>query len=477
MDGAAWRDERAWSLWAFLGMGARAFGASAVVAFAVAAVVFTTQGGGPAVPTPTPTPTPGPGLANLWIDGNGGTCTFHPSTVAYGVADGLGTGDATSCSSTGAAYAAANAASALASTVAIKAGSYGDQDVPGSGRTGGYITFVEDGGDVTFTSAFEMHADKTQWVGMTTSKNISVVPASTGDTSNVASVVFDGWSARGSGTTCTTLCDAAFYFKNVNGLTYKNGDICCGRATASIGTKAIQNEGSSAANVTFDNVTVHDWGRTAGDIHTECALIDGVNGLIIRNSRFWNCPVYDISLARVGGSPDPVNTLFENNIFEQPDDLVLGDRSGFYTMSLGHVTTKFDGLVIRNNSFDAPPQLFGPGDAGTDTPAGAYVTTSFYSNVVQINPGGCSGNGSTAGTPAWDGNVFGTTTCGTNAVSVGPASATSLFANRTGHDFHIGSGSAAIGAGATSNSAATDIGGNPRDGDPDAGAYEFGSGS
>jgi hypothetical protein len=412
--------------------------------------------------TPTPTPTPPPaGSANLWMDTNGGSCSFSSTPVAYN--------DATACGSTSAAYTAANNASpSAAATVAIRAGTYGNQSIPDSSRTGADISFVETNGDVTFGS-LDVNGDKTSWVGMTISQGLETAGGGT----RMKGATFDGVTTRsGAGG------DTAWYIDNAQDLVFKNGEICCGQSTSSVTREAVQTgsgaPGVAVANLTIDHTDIHDWDRDSSTTHSECLFMMSVQTLKITNNHFWNCTVYSISLGRLAGGNnlDPSNTLIANNTFAQSDNLNPGDRSGYNTIVLDHVTTRYAGLTIRNNSMAQPIQV-----ETADVPdATGFDQTVIESNVIH-GLSACAPNGMTA--PTYRNNVLDGANCGSNATMV--ANTNALYVNSASAipDYHLKSGVAAIGAASSvaGQFVPTDIGGRNRDSDPDAGAYEYGSGS
>jgi hypothetical protein len=430
----------------------RAAAVASLVAVAVAIVAFTGDGGTPIV-NRARAPIR---AANLWIDADGGTCTFSPTGAAYD--------DASACSSTAAAYTAADSASGSASTVAIRAGRYGPQTIPDSTRTGGEISFVESNGDVTLAS-LAIYGDKTSWVGETIAEGLTTEGS---QVTRVMGARFDGVSAHGGAGI------AAWWIDNAQDLVFKNGEICCGESTAAANREAIRTGPGDAAhavaNLTIESTDVHDWSRDSSLPHSECALLLSVQKLVIRDSHFWSCPVYSLSLGRLGSDLDPKDTLIENNTFEPSDDRTLGDQAGSSNVVLDHVGVRYDGLVFRNNSFSQGIEI-----NTADVPdATGYDRTSFDGNIL---PGqaSCAPEGMTP--PTYSNNVMTTgATCGATATAV--ASPIDLYAShgKPGTwDFRISSGSAAIGAGSPTRSSASDTAGCRRDSAPDAGAYESGT--
>lgn len=420
--------------------------------------IYVTQVGGGAAPS---------GTANLWVDTNGGTCTFQSTPAAYS--------DAAACATLTAGYAAANTGSSSASTVAVKTGSYSSQSTPNSTRTGGVITFVEDGGDVTLNS-LAANGDKAKFVGFTIANGVDLqgeVSGTMNSTTRIKDITFDGVSAQGANGA------GAVFITNAEDITFENGEICCGSALISDSAEAVRtNFGTSttaSARLTFDNNDIHDWDRDVEGTHSECMLMLSVQTLTITNNRFYRCTVMAISLARLASEPgalDPSNTLIANNTFAPSDLLTPGDEDAFNTMTFDHVGVRYANLAIRNNSI-AQPILFETADVPDST---GFDQTVVESNIIR-NQASC---GLTTVEPTFRGNLMDAGTCGGTDTDVADVRTGWVTAGTGGvWDFHLKSGAAAIGAASSTSGqfTATDIGGRARDGDPDAGAYEFASGS
>lgn len=413
------------------------------------------------------TPAPAPVVANAWVDTTGGTCAFSTTPAEYS--------DAAACSSTSAAYAAANSASSSASTVRVRAGSYGSQSIPDSTRTGGTITFRNDGGDVVFNS-LSVNGDKTAWIGdrpcgawdasstcaITFSNGLNII----GSTTRQKEAAFTDTSAHGADGV------GALYIQNAEDLSFYGGDIGNGQSLNSDTAEGVRTAGgnlsTASARILIDGALIHDWDRETSGTHSECMLMVAVQGLTIRNSKFRNCTVYNISLARIGSDADPKDTLIENNVFGPTDDLTPGDQDGIYSVVLAHCTDEFENLTFRNNTFHQGVQL----DA-TDTDSACFASTRFDSNILH-DQGSCAPGGFTV--PAYTYNVVDSTCQGSNATVV--ADTHDLWTVGSGAssalDARLKSGSPAIGAGSPTNSSATDALGCSRGGDPDAGAFQFG---
>jgi hypothetical protein len=89
--------------------------------------------------------------------------------------------------------------------------------------------------------------------------------------------------------------------------------------------------GTENRNIVIDGVRFHDITRTNSSVHIECLLVGGVDGLVIRNSRFENCDVFDVSIAELNGSPPVQNVLIENNFFDA--------ANGFYSLFFNDEST------------------------------------------------------------------------------------------------------------------------------------------
>lgn len=436
------------------------------------------------------------GTANLFIDSTPGSCTWRATPQAYV--------DGESCADTSTAYTTASTNSPTSgATVGIRSGTYSaTQNIPLSTRTGGDIAFVTVNGPVTFSNSLFVRGDKTSWTSAnglltltgdgglyTIGGSGALTTATLADRMKGATfdgVRMEGWP--GAPTGCTTSCgDRAWYATNAQDITIKNGELCCGKATCGNGSsKAVDTPVNPGSGLTVDNVDfngnyVHDWGRdttvcVSGDpAHTECMFLMAIQGWQIRNNRFANCAVYSISVGRIGANsdPDPNNNTIENNTFEPSDGFTPGDETGFSAIVLDHVSVRYGNLRIRNNSFASKVELHGP---ASDVPTNGYDQTIIESNIIHNQSCGNSGEGGVP--PTFRSNLVDAGACGTGDTSVGSV-LTDWTLTSGAWNFHLKPGAQAIGKASTvaGQFTTTDIGGFPRDGAPDAGAYEFGSGS
>jgi hypothetical protein len=200
-----------------------------------------------------------------------------------------------------------------------------------------------------------------------------------------------------------------------------------------------------ATDILFDNVRIHDFSKHNSGAHIDCIGIDDVDGLVIRNSRLWNCEHFSLIFGLDASSGRAArNVLIENNFLDCC-------YSGYYSIGLGDVEGP---MMIRFNSI-----TLGFGWLG-----GTVNGVTVDSNVIS---GNSSANCSDA---TWRYNVIRSgSACGGGGL-IAPEG----FVNPP-EDLHLVAGAAAINVGNPSAYPATDIDGDPRGGNrPDAGADERG---
>jgi hypothetical protein len=100
--------------------------------------------------------------------------------------------------------------------------------------------------------------------------------------------------------------------------------------------------GTHSTNILVDGVTFHDVNRTDPSIHVECLLVGGGDGITIRNSRFQNCDVFDLSLGEMNGSGPLTNVTIENNFF--------GGANGYFSVQFNTNSSSLTNVLVRNNS-------------------------------------------------------------------------------------------------------------------------------
>jgi hypothetical protein len=143
-------------------------------------------------------------------------------------------------------------------------------------------------------------------------------------------------------------------------------------------------------NLVFDGVWFHDNRRVTG-AHTECLMVVGGDGVVIRNSRFQGCNVFALFVTYWNwiSYPEIKNLTVENNIFLPV--------SGTFAIQFSGWVSKYENLVYRNNTSFQPIQINSPGvnaryTANVGPYAGGCATGVTYSrNVFQDNGGGACG--------------------------------------------------------------------------------------
>jgi hypothetical protein len=111
--------------------------------------------------------------------------------------------------------------------------------------------------------------------------------------------------------------------------------------------KILPNGAVTPTRILIDGVAFHDITQTDGHTHVECLLVTSVEGLIIRNSRFWNCEFQSVLIKHFAprGALPPSNILIENNWFGATT------RSGFYSLAFGAAEGEgFRNVTVRYNS-------------------------------------------------------------------------------------------------------------------------------
>jgi hypothetical protein len=206
-----------------------------------------------------------------------------------------------------------------------------------------------------------------------------------------------------------------------------------------------------ARDVLIDHVAFHDVTRKANpSAHVQCLFVQSVDGLVIRNSTFRHCDVFDVFVNNIGVGPVPKNMLFENNLFDK------ASGGGFYSLFVRNdAGDRIDGLVVRYNSFLQGPHF----------DSGSYAHARVVANVSPFASPQCTKGIEFAH------NVFDEARCG-------PTDRRAQLGFVDPVEFRLGlkKGTAGIDAGDPKDFPRRDIRGRlrPRGKAPDAGAYENG---
>jgi hypothetical protein len=234
-----------------------------------------------------------------------------------------------------------------------------------------------------------------------------------------------------------------FFIRGADHISYIDSEV--GPNTSNDGMNWISaayqtSDGSS--DILFDGVDIHDFKKWNAGAHVDCIGIDDVDGLVIRNSRIWNCEHFSIIFGEdLWSFRASRNVVLENNFFDCC-------YSGYYALGFGDVEGP---MMIRHNSM-----TLGMGWLG-----GSVRSLTIDSNIISNNSSGNCGNAT------WRYNVV----ASGSACAQGINAATGFAAEPS--DLHLRPGSAAIDFGNPNGSLNSDIDGQSRTGNrPDAGADE-----
>ena len=198
---------------------------------------------------------------------------------------------------------------------------------------------------------------------------------------------------------------------------------------------------AAPSNILIDGASFHDFRRSDRSVHTECLQILSGNGIVLRNSRFWNCD----GTGAIGITPASVivGLTIENNFISG------GGDTGF-AVQIGMLQRDF---TFRYNS-STQPVFF-----SDSNPGGPYM---FVGNYMPHSRSLCRA------AATYRNNVLAGGTCGPSDVRVSSL----VFVDAGNHDLHLTRGSPASGRGAVDAAPAADIDGDRRPTRlaPDAGA-------
>lgn len=210
-------------------------------------------------------------------------------------------------------------------------------------------------------------------------------------------------------------------------------------------------------NITFDGVYFHDWTSTNLVLyHMECLQVVGTTNLVIRNSKFHHCDVFDLSFTTYNNAGQVTTPTLENNWFD------TATNGGYFAINFQAMQ---GGLVRFNSSSQAwVMQSSASGGVGTITAPITLTANIVNGGVLDGDVYGCN----PTNYASYNYNVTNGWKCGSTDVN-----APTGFVNEAGFDFHLASGAAAIGLVPLSVPApATDIDGHSR---PDGNANDAGA--
>jgi hypothetical protein len=301
----------------------------------------------------------------------------------------------------------------------------------------------------------EIQADATK----TAAANVTFRPSGTGVVVNGLSVhgshiTFRDFAVEGDWTTFADTTDVTFRNIDVHGAIFTQSSTDISVIGGSVG--GIQDykpligawpPGTTNHNIVIDGVRFHDITRSGPTVHIECLLVGGVDGLVIRNSTFRNCDVFDVSIADLNNSGPVRNVVIENNFF--------GTAAGFYSLFFNDETASLSNVLVRNNS--SPQQMY----FSTGTPV--LDNVRVVANIAPAFPWQCDTR------IAYAYNVFDGAVCSPTDLNAPPG-----FVDAAGGDLHLLPDAAAVDHGDPASYPATDIDGDrrPLGAAPDAGADE-----
>ena len=242
----------------------------------------------------------------------------------------------------------------------------------------------------------------------------------------------------------------AFYIRSASRISLIGGRVggTSHAESATIGSTAGSTQPSRS--IVIDGVEFHDMTRAdAPGGHSECLFVQSVDGLVLRNSRFHGCDVFDVYINNILVGPVSTNLLIENTFFGSTTS------GGFYSLFVrtdpGETRRN---ITIRNNAFQQGLHL----DPGT------YENTLVAANVGALTQLQCTSGISYAY------NVWDAARC-----SATDSRAPSRFRDPSHHDLHVLPGAAAVGHGDPSGHPRFDIDGDsrPRARGSDAGADQL----
>jgi len=320
-------------------------------------------------------------------------------------------------------------------TVVLAAGTYsGQQEVRVDSTKTGKVTFQPATGAAVTIDAIDVFAKNVEFRSLTLTNDIYLKCGSD-------NVVFRQSKARN------------FYVRSANNITFVDSEFGpSANANNKIGEDGNGCIGVTPKNIVLDRVWMHDFfTQPFNSEHMECIAMDGVQGLTIRQSKFYRCEDFVILFKPTAGITDVRDITLENNWFGHPEP------DGTSTLQFSTPgSASYTNVLIRNNSFDGSLTLF--------TAGVTYSNFRIVGNVGTDISGVC-GSGVTRRYNVWSGS---------NACNTTEKRAATGYVSQSGFDFHLTAGAAAVGAGDPADFAAVDIDGQarPQGGAPDAGADE-----
>ena len=401
------------------------------------------------------------GAANIWVDTNGGSCTWSSTPVAWN--------DSQACSTFQDAYDKVQDGN----KILVKSGNYLEQSV-GNGTKNVIIEAATNSRPI-ISGESSFAADNLTIRGMQfngTGPGVHGVVSSTGARQIIDNILVDANNNK-----------ILAMGVNGDGTQLINSEI----------RNVVDEKGilvSDGTGIKFDNIYVHDVTMSsagaAADVHNECIYAIVVPSFSLKNSKFWNCSVMDVYFTYGFWwnplPPDYGNVTLENNVFDtsrRPNSeryhyygvVVAGTGAMRGTGCFAPVT----GWKVRYNAF-MNTMIFSENESPCTT------TRPVSGNQFVGNIGGydCLG-----GDTIHKYNVGTACPGGSNNKNISPngydgiAPDPTWYVDPLNNNFHSTSNSPAIDAGDPSDYPSKDADGNTRyqGSAPDAGPYEYQSGA
>ena len=224
--------------------------------------------------------------------------------------------------------------------------------------------------------------------------------------------------------------------------TFRNGSV-----HGVVDEKGVLNTGR---NTIFDHYDFYDVRATGSQVHNECVYSNGPH-LTVRNSHFWNCATMDLFITRGTwwGQPAYGGITLVNNVFEHTYTDTPGQWH-YFTVGVHADMGQLSEWRVVNNTFETPVNssgLPGPGTTWANNLGSwdCHRGATFSHNVGKK----CASSDKAAGARAYG------------------------WSDPAKHDFRLLAGSPAVNAADATFAPSTDRDRRPRDGRPDAGAYEY----